>query len=245
VTWRGMSMGAALVATLLAAPCSPATRRAARPRAYTIHLLSAIPEHRRYLTMEALTRAMRACTFFGAGNPLRDINGRSPHHAQGGSYGATCRGRDALAPEIKVTVDPEERRIEIDPDFSDAIVNRFAAALKAQDHAAITATFGPAFSTYRVSPDQPRSSYEGLGAEKFLAYFDHLKARYGNVTGAFCRKRRFVEPHFYSSLYNCFVYFERMGENERIWLSPDALEDGILTMEIDGEDPAGGHQPSQ
>jgi hypothetical protein len=96
MTWRGIWLGVALLSVANASPSGAEAHRPARTPSFTISLLSTIPEHRRYLTMAAFARAMRACTFFEGRNPLRDIAAgkRSTY-----SYGGLCRGPYALAPE--------------------------------------------------------------------------------------------------------------------------------------------------
>jgi len=236
MTWRGICTGIALLAAAAATPCDAKARRPSHVPSFTIRLLSTIPERRRTLTMAEFTRAMRACTFFEGRNPLRELGGKkAPYY----SYGGLCRGTDALAPEVKVDVQRDERLIYITPDFSDAVIGKFAAALKAEDRAAMNALFGPAFHVLHFDDNGSPSHDEREGPQPFLAHLDRLKARYGKVTDALCRKRRFVMPGSYTPMYNCWLYFERLPEESRIWFQPDASEDGIDTLTIEDRPPFG------
>jgi hypothetical protein len=140
---------------------------------------------------------------------------------------------------MKVEPEWDERLIYITPDFSDAVIDKFAVALKAQDRAAITALFGPTPRLLHIDRDEMLGHDESDGPQPFLAYLDRLKTQYGNVTDAFCRKRRFVTPGFYTPLYNCFVSYERLPAAARVWLEPDASEDGIDTITIEDRPPFG------
>lgn len=228
---RGIGIGVALLAIAASSQADAKARRPAHAPRFAIHLLSTIPEHRRSLTMAEFARAMRACTFFEHRDPLRDLAAsRQPT----GDYGGLCRGPAALAPEVRVELLLDDRTIYVTPDFSDAVIDKFAAALKAQDRPAMTPLFGPALSVNRM--DSNGNGVHGAdesGAQAFFAYLDGLKLRYGNITDAFCRKRRFVLPGEYTPLYNCFVYFERLKGESRVWLQPDASEDGIDNITVE------------
>lgn len=242
---RGVWIGVALLAIAAASSGDARARRPVHNPPFAIRLLSTIAEHRRSLTMAAFTRAMRACTFFDGHNPLRDLAaGKQPT----GTYCGLCRGPDALAPEVQVELLLDDRTIYITPDFSDAVIDKFAAALKAQDRRAIAGLFGPAPRVLHIDGNDMSGGHESDGPQAFFAYLDRLKTRYGNITDAFCRKRRFVMPGIYTPLYNCFVTFERLKGESRVWLQPDASEDGIDTITVEDrlpDDAPGGEEPAR
>jgi len=229
MTMRGMWIGVALLLTVAAASCGAKARRPVHAASFSIRLLS-------NLTMAAFNRAMRGCTFFEGRNPLRDLMaGKRSSYA----YGALCRGADALAPEVKVEVEWDERLIYVTPDFSDAIIDKFVAALKARDRSAIAASFSGWMSLDHMNADGTGGGVESAGAPAFFAYLEGLTVHYGNLTDVFCRKRRFVMPGSYTPMYNCWLYFARLPEQSRIWFQPDASEDGIDEITVEDSPPFG------
>src|SRR5207244_4365290 len=87
-----------------------------------VQVYSVMPKERRTLSLDEFKQAINACHFF-SGNPLHDLTTPSD---VGYSYGGTCQGPGALAPEIKVSIvfdDSSQARVGVTLDSAGPVVD--------------------------------------------------------------------------------------------------------------------------